>query len=105
MSLIEFGQSYICPNWLSGALVGFGGSDFIGYYWRARARGHGGKLPWWACRVVSGVAAPLGPRRLAPVPARRAELVANLRESKNISGNLREFTGECNLGIRTPVPS
>ena len=28
--LIEFRKSYICLNWLSGALVGVGGSDFIG---------------------------------------------------------------------------
>ena len=29
--IMEFTQYYICLNWLSGALVGVGGSDFIGY--------------------------------------------------------------------------
>ena len=29
--LIEFSKSYICLDWLSGALVGVGGSDFIGH--------------------------------------------------------------------------
>ena len=29
--LIYFGESYIFLNWLSGALVGVGDSDFIGY--------------------------------------------------------------------------
>ena len=28
--LIQFSQYCICPNWLSGALVWVGGSDFIG---------------------------------------------------------------------------
>ena len=31
MFLIEVINYYICLNWLSGALVGVGGSDFIGY--------------------------------------------------------------------------
>ena len=30
MLLIQFSQSCICLNWLSGALIGVGGSDFIG---------------------------------------------------------------------------
>ena len=32
--LIAFSQYYVYIDWLSGALVGVGGSDFIGYKWR-----------------------------------------------------------------------
>ena len=31
VSLVNFGKSYICLNWSSGAVVGVGRSDFIGY--------------------------------------------------------------------------
>ena len=40
--LIEFSESYIFVNWLSGALVGVGGSDFIGYVRTPRERVHMG---------------------------------------------------------------